>query len=117
MEDLSLGIQKDDITETLEDALGRYFAIENLEGENQYECEKCKTKVDATRQIQLHSLPEVLTVHLKRFSFCSKTKKICKHVSFDETLDITVGPFLGGAANGTKPPTARQSRPAREIQR
>jgi hypothetical protein len=28
-----------------------------------------------------------------------------------------VGRFLGGAANGTKPPTARQSRAAREIQR
>jgi hypothetical protein len=29
---------------------------------------------------------------------------------------LLVGPFLGGAANGTKPPTARQSRPARQIQ-
>jgi hypothetical protein len=28
-----------------------------------------------------------------------------------------VGRFLGGAANGTKQPTARQSRPARQIQR
>ena len=102
MEDLSLGIQKDDITETLEDALGRHFAKENLEGENQYECEKCKTKVDATRQIQLHSLPEVLTVHLKRFSFCSKTKKICKHVSFDETLDITELAWVDGPAQGHK---------------
>jgi hypothetical protein len=27
---------------------------------------------------------------------------------------LIIGPFLGGAANGTKPPTARQSRPARE---
>jgi hypothetical protein len=29
---------------------------------------------------------------------------------------LQVGPFLGGAANGTQPPTARQSRPARQIQ-
>jgi hypothetical protein len=30
---------------------------------------------------------------------------------------LLLGRFLGGAANGTKPPTARQSRPARQIQR
>jgi hypothetical protein len=30
---------------------------------------------------------------------------------------LRTGRFLGGAANGTKPPTARQSRPARQIQR
>jgi hypothetical protein len=33
------------------------------------------------------------------------------------SLDLLlIGPFLGGAANGTHPPTARQSRPARQIQ-
>jgi hypothetical protein len=32
-------------------------------------------------------------------------------------LLLLLGRFLGGAANGTKPPTARQSRPARQIQK
>jgi hypothetical protein len=41
---------------------------------------------------------------------------IRKRVGGGRTKGSAVGPFLGGAVNGTQPPTARQSRPARQIQ-
>lgn len=42
---------------------------EHLAGDNQYACEFCCTKVDATRQMVLRSLPPYLCLALQRFVF------------------------------------------------
>jgi len=40
-----------------------------LTGSDQYMCEVCNRKCDADKRISIASLPEVLCIHLKRFSF------------------------------------------------
>jgi hypothetical protein len=42
---------------------------EALTGSDQYMCEVCGRKCDADKRISIASLPEVLCIHLKRFSF------------------------------------------------
>ncbi|KAM7264292.1 hypothetical protein ACFE04_001975 [Oxalis oulophora] len=75
----------------LGDSLDDYLSVEELCGDNQYYCESCKTRVDATRSIKLRSLPEVLNFQLKRCVFLPKTtmrKKITSAFSFPGVLNM-----------------------------
>ncbi|VFQ63522.1 unnamed protein product [Cuscuta campestris] len=77
---------------SLDESLDDYLSIEELEGENQYYCEACATRVNATRSIKLHSLPAVLNFQLKRCVFLPNTttkKKITTAFSFPEELDMS----------------------------
>ena len=56
----------------LEESLNDYFSEEALDGENQYFCESCQKRVDATRCIKLQSLPPVVNFQLKRYVFLPK---------------------------------------------
>ena len=58
----------DNLDESLED----YLSEEKLQGENQYFCESCGGRVDATRCIKLRTLPAVLNFQLKRCVFLPK---------------------------------------------
>ena len=49
-------------------ALENYIKPEVLEGDNQYNCELCATKVDAEKGIKLVAGPPVLTIALNRFT-------------------------------------------------
>lgn len=42
--------------------------VEKLLEENKYFCEECQTYVEAERSIHYDVLPDILTLHLKRFS-------------------------------------------------
>lgn len=57
---------------TLDESLDDYLSVEELHGDNQYFCESCKTRVDATRSIKLRALPDVLNFQLKRCVFLPK---------------------------------------------
>ncbi|TVU15183.1 hypothetical protein EJB05_38690 [Eragrostis curvula] len=75
----------------LEESLSDYFSEEALDGENQYFCESCQKRVDATRCIKLRSLPPVVNFQLKRYVFLPKTttkKKISSAFSFPGRLDL-----------------------------
>ncbi|ONM54365.1 UBP26 isoform X1 [Zea mays] len=75
----------------LEESLNEYFSEEALDGENQYFCESCQKRVDATRCIKLRSLPPVVNFQLKRYVFLPKTttkKKISSTFSFPGQLDL-----------------------------
>jgi len=52
---------------TLEQCLKDFSSAEKLEGDNQYSCEECKKKVDATKKIYVWHAPEILVIQLKRF--------------------------------------------------
>lgn len=82
-EDLLLDIRK---VNSIEEALGTYFARERLE-EMQYKCEACKKKVAATKQFSLERAPFALCIQLKRFSMMGG--KINKHVELKTRLDLT----------------------------
>ncbi|TKY74650.1 Ubiquitin carboxyl-terminal hydrolase 26 [Spatholobus suberectus] len=76
---------------SLDESLDEYLTIEELNGDNQYFCESCKTRVDATRSIKLCTLPKVLNFQLKRYVFLPKTttkKKITSAFSFPAELDM-----------------------------
>ncbi|KAJ3699039.1 hypothetical protein LUZ61_002744 [Rhynchospora tenuis] len=94
--DLSLEIVK---AETLRKALSNFTAVEKLDGgEKQYQCQKCKQKVRALKQLTIHKPPHVLTVHLKRFSAYMPGHKIDKKVEFEPFLDLK--PFVSDPNEG-----------------
>ncbi|XP_075509893.1 LOW QUALITY PROTEIN: uncharacterized protein LOC142546197 [Primulina tabacum] len=90
--DLSLEIAKAD---SLHKALARFTAKEFLDGgASQYQCQECKHKVKALKQLTIHKAPYVLTIHLKRFGSHIQGQKIDKKISFGPTLDLK--PFVTG---------------------
>ncbi|KAJ6685388.1 UBIQUITIN CARBOXYL-TERMINAL HYDROLASE [Salix purpurea] len=75
----------------LDESLDQYLSVEQLHGENQYNCELCKSTVDATHRIRLRTLPDVLNFQLKRYEFLPKTttrKKITSAFGFPGELDM-----------------------------
>lgn len=88
--DLSLEIIKAD---SLCKALAHFTAKEQLDGgEKQYNCQQCKQKVRAHKQLTIHKAPFVLTIHLKRFGSYLVGQKIDKRIHFGPTLDLK--PFV-----------------------
>ncbi|KAK4348873.1 hypothetical protein RND71_031628 [Anisodus tanguticus] len=76
----------------LEESLDDYLNVEELQGDNQYYCDSCATRVDATRSIKLRSLPAVLNFQLKRCIFLPNTttrKKMTSAFCFPEELNMT----------------------------
>jgi hypothetical protein len=55
------------VSRSLEDCLNLYLEEEELTGDNQWYCEKCKEHTDATKKTDLWVLPPILIIHLKRF--------------------------------------------------
>ncbi|XP_072952800.1 ubiquitin carboxyl-terminal hydrolase 23-like isoform X1 [Typha angustifolia] len=88
--DLSLEIVKAD---SLQKALKHFTEEEELDGgARQYECQHCKKKVRARKQLTIHKAPYVLTIHLKRFSPYIPGQKIDRKVEFGPKLDLK--PFV-----------------------
>ncbi|KAK3019738.1 hypothetical protein RJ639_004472, partial [Escallonia herrerae] len=94
--DLSLEIVK---AESLQKALAHFTAKEQLDGgAKQYQCQQCKQKVRALKQLTIDKAPNVLTIHLKRFGSHAPGQKIDKRISFGSTLDLK--PFVTGTYGG-----------------
>lgn len=88
--DLSLEIVKAD---SLQKALTHFTTKEFLDGgERHYQCQQCKQKVKALKQLTIHKAPYVLTIHLKRFSSHLAGQKIDKSIILRTTLDLK--PFV-----------------------
>ncbi|KAF9130063.1 hypothetical protein BGW39_003513 [Mortierella sp. 14UC] len=85
--DVSLDIKGAD---SVQKAFRDYTTPEILNKGNQYKCEKCKILVDAKKQMTIYDAPNVLSIHLKRFTFTGQ--KINRHVSFEPTLQLN--PFM-----------------------
>ena len=81
---LSVGIHR--CTE-LSECLSCFFSTETLSGDNAFECSSCSTHVDAEKQTYFKSLPDILTIQLKRFHHGDFIKD--NHlVAFPETLNL-----------------------------
>ncbi|GJW68242.1 ubiquitin carboxyl-terminal hydrolase 23 [Tanacetum coccineum] len=94
--DLSLEILRAD---NLYKAFANFTAKEQLDGgAKQYQCQQCKQKVKALKQLTIHKAPNVLTVHLKRFGSHMSGQKIDKKIQFGSTLDLK--PFVTGPCEG-----------------
>lgn len=80
---LSLSFPQDTLNERrvpITKLLDYYIHIEEMDGDNQYACEKCNAKTDAKKQQLLWSLPDILIIQLKRFEHMNK--KINTQVDF-----------------------------------
>ncbi|KAK7889915.1 hypothetical protein WMY93_025475 [Mugilogobius chulae] len=53
---------------TLNWAIGQFASVEHIFGEDKYFCETCHHYTEAERSLLFDKTPEVITIHLKRFS-------------------------------------------------
>ncbi|KAJ6238880.1 ubiquitin carboxyl-terminal hydrolase [Anaeramoeba flamelloides] len=74
---------------TLDDCLKTFLEQEKLNQQNMWYCPDCKKHVCAWIKYDIWKLPEILIIHLKRFSETKfSRKKIAKFVNFPEVLDM-----------------------------
>ncbi|KAF8377353.1 hypothetical protein HHK36_030730 [Tetracentron sinense] len=91
MLDLTVEIQGH--IETLEEALEQFTATEILDGENKYQCSRCKSYEKAKKKLTILEAPNVLTIALKRFR-SGKFGKLSKSVQYPEILNLA--PYMSG---------------------
>jgi len=68
---------------TLEEALEGFVEGEILDGDNAYFCEICQKKVRTQKRLCVKSLPNILTITIKRFEF-----------DYDEMRKIKINSYL-----------------------
>ena len=51
--------------------------VERLQDDNKYVCETCSHLVEAERSMHYITLPQILTLHLKRFAATSRYVNTC----------------------------------------
>ncbi|XP_071945770.1 ubiquitin carboxyl-terminal hydrolase 48-like [Antedon mediterranea] len=77
----------------LKECLDEFLQEERLEGSNQYFCNTCNSKQNASRRIHLQNLPPVLNLQLLRFVFDRQTamkKKLNTYIQFPEFLNLSM---------------------------
>ncbi|KAF8338711.1 uncharacterized protein EI90DRAFT_2403689 [Cantharellus anzutake] len=67
-------------------ALDSFVSIDVLAGADKYKCEKCKKPVEAEKQFTIHDAPQILTIHLKRFTPLGR--KVSHSVRYEEHLSL-----------------------------
>ncbi|KAJ6655288.1 hypothetical protein lerEdw1_005480 [Lerista edwardsae] len=59
----------------LQECIELFTTVETLEEENPWYCPTCKKHQLATKKLDLWSLPEILIIHLKRFSYTKHSRE------------------------------------------
>jgi ubiquitin C-terminal hydrolase len=92
--DLSLTVRNDFdkvYNDSVEKALANYIKPEYLSEDNQYFCENCNAKQDATKGLKFKSFPYILALQLKRFDLDYTTFqriKLNDEVRFPQILNM-----------------------------
>ncbi|XP_074587335.1 ubiquitin carboxyl-terminal hydrolase 17-like [Curcuma longa] len=87
MMDLTVEIHGD--IATLDEALHHFTSPEILDGENKYECNRCKSYERARKRLAILEAPNILTIVLKRFQ-SGKFGKLNKSIQFPEYLNLAL---------------------------
>lgn len=96
----NLSLELNDCSNVTE-CLRHFTTSETLGDSNAYQCDKCNHKSEATKQLLIHTLPNILVLQLKRFSFTGiGGEKVARHIGFGMELDMSE--FLSRQANGSK---------------
>ncbi|CAG9863922.1 unnamed protein product [Phyllotreta striolata] len=74
---------------SLDKCLERFTEPESL---GEIFCSKCQSYEESTKQFTMRTLPNVVSIHLKRFEHTTVQKKVPAVISFPEMLDMT--PFM-----------------------
>mmetsp|Transcript_21063 Transcript_21063/g.51529 ORF Transcript_21063/g.51529 Transcript_21063/m.51529 type:complete len:708 (+) Transcript_21063:130-2253(+) len=77
----------------LETLLHSFCTSSDLKHQNQYRCDKCKQKVDANKVLSITKLPEILCIHIKRFSYSMYGSKVGRSITF-KLKDLDMSPYL-----------------------
>ncbi|VVA31924.1 Hypothetical predicted protein [Prunus dulcis] len=85
---------------SVKDALQRFFQPELLDGQNKYKCESCNKLVAARKQMSILQAPNVLVIQLKRFEGIFGGK-IDKSISFEDVLVLSS--FMCKASQDLRP--------------
>lgn len=86
---LDLSLELGQGTASVSQAVSAFTRTEHLSHGNEWKCDGCHQKVKATKQLSIAVAPQVLVLHLKRFSGLSMfAGKISKHVSFGLTMSL-----------------------------
>lgn len=86
--DLSIDVSQN---ASLTQCLKSFSSIETLKGNNKFFCETCNAYQEAQKSTKISKLPQVLTLHLKRFKFFENTashKKLPYRVAFPFELRL-----------------------------
>uniref|UniRef100_A0A6N2NJ70 Ubiquitin carboxyl-terminal hydrolase n=1 Tax=Salix viminalis TaxID=40686 RepID=A0A6N2NJ70_SALVM len=83
--DISLDVLN---SNSVRDAMQKFFQPEILDGNNKYKCENCKKLVAARKQMSVLQAPNVLVIQLKRFEGIFGGK-IDKPIAFEEVLVLS----------------------------
>jgi ubiquitin C-terminal hydrolase len=81
---------------TVQYCLDTYMCSEELRGDNQYWCENCATKRDATRQVVFGTLPPLLNLQLCRYVYDRQKqtkKKLTDEVLLPQCLNVKSNQF------------------------
>lgn len=94
---------------SVETCLHSFCTSDRLLHADQYKCDKCKQRVDATKSLAIHALPEILCLHIKRFAHNTYFgQKIGRHVMFPlRNLDMT--PFLTKDSSSSSSSSSKSS--------
>ena len=93
---------------TLKDCMEKFTEGEQLDENNSWYCPSCKKHVCALKMLALWTVPDILIVHLKRFTYEARShgvvrKKIEEKVIFPiDKLDMT--PYILGPIDEDAPP-------------
>lgn len=79
---------------TLEECLETYVGQEELKGNDSYYCSKCKTHRPVTKTMSLYRAPQVLVIHLKRFSFTTFSREKVNTNVIYPTKDLDLDPYF-----------------------
>uniref|UniRef100_A0AAX7SD30 Ubiquitin carboxyl-terminal hydrolase n=1 Tax=Astatotilapia calliptera TaxID=8154 RepID=A0AAX7SD30_ASTCA len=71
----SMEVPQQHMTVQLQQCIELFTTVETLEEENPWYCPVCKKHQLSTKKLDLWSLPEVLIIHLKRFSYTKFTRE------------------------------------------
>ncbi|XP_012681631.1 ubiquitin carboxyl-terminal hydrolase 11 [Clupea harengus] len=101
----SMEVPHTQTTVQLQECIELFTTVETLEEENPWYCPVCKKHQLATKKLDLWSLPEVLIIHLKRFSYTKYSReKLDTIVDFPlRELDFSGYLLRKTGANGEPP--------------
>uniref|UniRef100_A0A8C4IKP0 Ubiquitin carboxyl-terminal hydrolase n=1 Tax=Dicentrarchus labrax TaxID=13489 RepID=A0A8C4IKP0_DICLA len=101
----SMEVPQQQTTVQLQECIELFTTVETLEEENPWYCPVCKKHQLATKKLDLWSLPEVLIIHLKRFSYTKFTReKLDSIVDFPlRDLDFSGCLLKKNVSNGEPP--------------
>ncbi|XP_037334973.1 ubiquitin carboxyl-terminal hydrolase 11 isoform X1 [Pungitius pungitius] len=102
----SMEVPQQQTTVQLQECIELFTTVETLEEENPWYCPVCKKHQLATKKLDLWCLPEVLIIHLKRFSYTKFTReKLDSIVDFPlRDLDFS-GCLLRKSLSNGEPPS------------